>query len=264
MPVSPITAFALLARSPDEVLELDALCVAIARMGRPDLELPAIRAQLDALALEVDVDPAAPPDRLARSFQQAMSGQLRLTGSHTNWRDPRSSFIDVVLERRNGLPILLSTLWVLLGQRLGVPIKGVGWPGQFLVCLDAPGARIYLDPYADGRVRQPADLLAEAGPGARPYLNPISTRAIGLRMLINLKHLWVDSEDWGQALGAIDRILLLSGEDPLQLRDRGLVALHLGRTAEAARDLRRYLSLHPEAEDQPQVRHILERLGAKT
>lgn len=259
MAISPITEFALLARMPDAVLDLEALSIAIARMGNASIDATQIHAQLNAMAEEVseDIDPQAAPDRLAAMLRYAFHERLGLGGGQTDWKDPTNSFIDVVLSRRAGLPILLSVIWILLGKRLNIPIKGISWPGQFLVCLDMPGTRIYMDPYNNGQRREAADMLAEAGPGSRPFLNPVQTRAIGLRMLSNLKHLWIEQEDWPHVLAVIDRILLWSGEEANQLRDRGLVALRLGRQNEAQRDLQRYIQLSPQASDLAKVQQIL-------
>lgn len=262
--LSPLTEFALLARAHDDVLDLERLAVAIARMGTPALDGAAVSRTLDDLASLVadDVPRSASPDRTATALRDAIAGRLGFRGDPTADRSAEDSYLDVVLAHRRGLPILLSVVWILLGQRLGVPIAGVNYPGHFLVCLDAPGARVFLDPFHAGAAREGSELLARVGgrPADRKLLEPCGTRPIVARMLANLKNLWVDQQDYGNALGAIDRILLVSGEVPSELRDRGLVCLHLHRPAEARRDFERYLKIRPEADDRPVVEALLTRI----
>lgn len=261
--LSPLTDFALAARAHDDVLDLERLAVGIARMGTPDLDAAVVRAALDGVAARVDdrVERGAPPDRLARQLREVLVGELGFCGDREAPRDARDSFLDAVLERRRGLPILLSVVWILVGERLGLPIRGVNFPGHFLVCLDARGARIYLDPFHGGVTREAGDLLGRLGPRAdRSVLEPCGVRPIVTRMLANLKNLWVDAQDYPSALGAVDRMLLVGGETPTELRDRGLICLHLDRPSEAARDFRRYLKVAPEADDRAVVEALLARI----
>jgi regulator of sirC expression with transglutaminase-like and TPR domain len=266
--LSPLTDFALAARAHDDALDLEALCVGIARMARPDVDAATVAAQLDALAAAIaeDVDPSLPPDRLAARLTHTIGGTLDFRGDTSLVPSADSSFLDRVIESRRGLPILLSVVWILLGKRLGVPIAGVSYPGHFLVCLDAPGARIFLDPFGAGRERDAGELLARLGNmgGDRKLLEPCGIRAIVTRMLVNLKNLWVDRNDYTNALAAVDRILLVAGELPLELRDRGLICLHLERPAEAGRDFKRYLKVRPDAEDRPVIEALLERIEGAT
>lgn len=263
-PLSPLTEFALLARMPDDALDLERLAVAIARMGDPGVDAAAVARTLDDLAARIDdaVDRGA-PDRLAASLARAIVGTLGFQGSQDVFGDADASFLDRVLERRTGLPILLAVVWILLGKRLGVPIAGVNFPGHFLACVDAPGARIYVDPFRGGATVDVRTLLERLGPShdARAALEPAGTRAVVVRMLVNLKHLWVDRRELERALGAVDRILLVGGELPPHLRDRGLLSLRLERTAEGVRDLRRYLALAPGAPDRDAIEGILARHG---
>ncbi len=161
--VSPKTRFALLARMPDEVLRLEALCVAIAQIDDPSASEAQVALTLDALARQIEdqVDPNAPPDRLARQLGEAMHATLGFSGDGVDWKDAASSFLPRVLARRRGLPILLGAVWMLVGERVGVRVSGINWPGRFLVSIDRPGARVFVDPFQDGRVRHVEDLITE-------------------------------------------------------------------------------------------------------
>ncbi|MDP2312548.1 MAG: transglutaminase-like domain-containing protein [Pseudomonadota bacterium] len=259
---SPLTEFALLARAPDEALDLERLSSCIARIGTPALDAAALGGTLDRLAEQVadDVHPGSPPDELVAALARTIGGRLGFRGTPDVFNGPEGSFLDKVVERRTGLPILLAVVWILLGKRLGVPIVGIGYPGHFLVGLELPGARLYVDPFAGGEPREAVDLLARLPPGAgRNLLDPSPTRAILTRVLTNLKHLWVGAGAHEAALGAVDRLLLLGGEVPGELRDRGLLALRLARTTEGRRDLERYLAIAADAPDRADVERILGR-----
>lgn len=266
MGLSPITEFALLARRPDEALDLESLALAVARMGRPTLDVAAVAAGLDALAASVAdaVDPAAPPDRLAAALTAQIGGTLGFQGDPAVYATADGSFLDQVIERRRGLPILLAVVWILLGRRLGVPVAGVNFPGHFLACIDAPGARVYVDPYQGGQPVEVRSLLLRLGSGqdARAALAPAEVRPIVARILLNLKNLWIDQDQHELALGAVDRILLVAGERPSEVRDRGLLCLHLDRAGEGLRDLRRYLAVRPDAPDRDAIEQLIVRHGA--
>ena len=201
---------------------------------------------------------------IAARLAHAFAGELDFRGDPSRPPTPEASFLDRVVETRRGLPILLSVVWILLGRRLGVPVAGINYPGHFLVCLDAPGARIFLDPFRGGVVRDAGELLARLGPQSpdRKLLEPCGVRPIVTRILVNLKNLWVDRNDYANALAAVDRILLVGGEVPTELRDRGLICLHLERPTEAGRDFRRYLKVRPDAEDRPVIEALLQRIEA--
>lgn len=273
MRLSGAARFAIAARSPDEVLDLEELAIGVAAMGNPTLDFAAVSASLDALAAQIidDVSPASPPDLLASQLASAIGGKLDFHGDASVFDDPGSSFLDVVLERRRGLPILVSVVWMLLGQRMGVPIAGVGYPGHFIACIDRPGARVYVDPFHRGNPLEARDLMerlpsiprgVQASDAARRFLEPTPTRAVITRMLTNVKNLWIDRDEHANALQAVDRILLIGGEQSSEIRDRALLLLHLQRPAEAARDLRRYLTIDPEAADRDVVQQLLQRTEA--
>ncbi len=260
---SPLTEFALLARVPDEALDLERLALSVARLGNPGLDPAAVSAELDQLAERVadEVTPSMPPDRLAAGLARVIGGTLGFRGAPEVFAGPEGSYLDRVLERRAGLPILLAIVWMRLGARVGVPISGIGYPGHFLARLDLPGAPLYVDPFAGGALADAGDLLARLPDGApRSLIEPSPTRAIVTRVLTNLKHLHVDRAEHDSALAIVDRLLLLVGEVPAELRDRGLLLLRLDRAAEGVRDLDRYLALAPDAADRGAVEGVLARV----
>ncbi|MFI5317628.1 MAG: SirB1 family protein [Myxococcota bacterium] len=176
--------------------------------------------------------------------------ELGFAGNRDDYYDARNSFLNEVLERRSGIPITLAIVYVWIARRLGLPAEGVGLPGHFLVRLAGPD-EILIDPFAGAvvtRAECEARLRAAAGADVRldeRMLEPAPARQILARVLRNLKQIWLAREDWQRALDCAERILILTPDSPLELRDRGLLFARLECFAAAEADLRKFLALAP-------------------
>ncbi len=184
-------------------------------------------------------------------------------GNQEQYDDLRNSFLDQVLLRRRGLPITLSILYVEIARQLGLEAYGVGFPGHFLakvVGLGEATPELIVDPFF-GRVLSLEDcmerLRAAAGehvPFDPHWVRPATAREIWVRMLNNLKLLYLRQGDGLSALGCFDRILLLEPAAAHELRDRGLLLERLDCLHAAIEDLSAYLELEPRSEDAPAIR----------
>jgi regulator of sirC expression with transglutaminase-like and TPR domain len=274
-------AFIHAATADEPGLARSALC--FARIGYPNLDPAPYLARLDemggvardlvAAASEGDDPRRARAAALTRYFYD----DLGFVGDREHYEDPRNSLLNVVLDRRAGIPISLAVVLIEIGARAGVPLEGVNFPGHFLVRLPAePGnARagdILLDPFHDGAAVTQADcrqLLrrhvgehATLGPG---MLATASRRDMLLRMLLNLKRAYVRMRSFPQARLATELLLALDPGALNELRDRGLLAYHLEDFPSALRDLQSYLQLvaPPEDEDEQQeLKQIWEHVKA--
>ena len=267
----PREQFAALARLPDPKLDVALAALWIAAEEYPSLDPVTQLARLDALAAT-----AAPalegawddPERAERLLH-FLHDEQGFVGNESGYDDPRNSFLNEVLERRTGIPITLSLVLVEVARRSGVPLRGVSFPGHFLVKLEGPQLRV-LDPF-HGRVLELSDcrarLHAAFGVDAvfRPelHLRSATPREILVRMLTNLKHLYLRARDFGRTLACCERILLLAPDAPLELRDRGLVYERLECFAAAAHDLERFLEAAPDDESAPAIRERLLALRAR-
>jgi len=266
----PREQFAELARLPDAKLDTALAALWIAAEEYPSLDPQVTLARLDALA-------AAAAPRLGEASDDAERAERLLRFLHTeqgfvgnekSYDDPHNSFLNVVLERRTGIPITLSLVLVEVARRTGLPLRGVCFPGHFLVKLEQPQLRV-LDPF-HGRILELSDcrarLHAALGQDAvfRPdlHLRAATPREILVRMLTNLKHLYLRARDFGRTLACCERILLLLPDAPLELRDRGLVYERLECVAAAAHDFERFLQFAPDDESAPAIRERLRALRA--
>jgi regulator of sirC expression with transglutaminase-like and TPR domain len=215
----------------------------------------------ERLTPEMDVD------RAAAAVARFLFEEEGFRGNVEDYYDPRNSFLDDVLDRRLGIPITLSIVYVAVAARAGLEAAGVGLPGHFVVRAERRGRHRLLDPFHGGALLDRADCEALVGrvrPGGGPldprWLAPVTPRQIFIRMLTNLKAVYSALGDWGRALAAADRILLLAPDAAEELRDRGMLHARLGQGPAAVRDWEAYLQRAPEASDARQVRDRLRAL----
>jgi len=187
-----------------------------------------------------------------------------LRGNTGAYYDPRNSFLNDVMDRRLGIPATLSIVFLEVGWRLGLPISGVNFPGHFLVRYDGEAVKLLVDPFQAGEIRfedEAQELLDRVYGGQvrlqQSFLRPVSRKDILVRLLANLKSIYQNARDDAKALTAVERILLIRPEAPDEVRDRGFLLARVGRGAEAAADLRRYLDAVPHAADAERVRMML-------
>ncbi len=253
----------------------------VARDAYPELPISDVVDALDELTrpLERHALHRVPVDDAARAIAQHLYGVHRFRGNEADYGDPRNSYLNDVLTRKLGLPITLAVVVLGVARRLGVPARGVSFPGHFLVRFDLQPGRaaspagaspLVIDPFRDGRalgVEELTRLLRRAaGPHAHlqaEHLEPASTRAIVVRMLQNVKAAHVARGDLPRALVAATRICTLVPREASAIRDRGVLQAQLGAPLAARADLVRYLELSPKAGDASNIRKILETLPAK-
>jgi regulator of sirC expression with transglutaminase-like and TPR domain len=257
----------------DDELPLLGTALLIARDEYPDLDAASYSAQVDTYAtalrpqLERDIDL---PARLT-AINKYLFEEVGYAGNNAQYDDPRNSYMNDVVDRKLGIPISLAVIQIEVTRRLGMPLDGISFPGHFLVRLPVDDGILVLDPYNKGRPVSAEELRERASPhlgGHAPddqqllqILAPATHRMILMRMLRNLKGLYLERGDWERVARTADRLLKLSPDTAEALRERGLAYRELGYTKGAREDLARYLQLLPEADDLDAVRAALIDLG---
>ena len=257
----------------DDELPLLGTALLIARDEYPDLDAARYWAQVDTYAtalrpqLERDIDL---PARLT-AINKYLFDEIGFAGNNVQYDDPRNSYLNQVVDRKLGIPISLAVIQIEVTRRLGMPLDGISFPGHFLVRLPVDDGILVLDPYNKGRPVSAEELRERASPhlgGHAPddqqllqILAPATHRMILMRMLRNLKGLYLEQGDWARVARTADRLLKLSPDTAEALRDRGLAYRELGHAQGARDDLARYLQLLPEADDLDAVRSVLIDLG---
>lgn len=195
----------------------------------------------------------------------------RFVGNREKYEDPRNSCLNEVLERRTGIPITLSLVYMEVAQRAGLHVDGINFPGHFLVrCPDAgsnAGSGLIIDPFHGGALLSEHDcrLLLQRHVGSevafdKTLLAPATQSQIIVRMLLNLKRIYVHMRSFPQARDVTELLLALTPSALSELRDRGLLAYHLNDLAGALRDLQTYLKLSSMSEMDAEARQEHEQI----
>ena len=259
-------AFADLMGRDDEDLELDRAALLFAAVEYPDLDVEAGIQELDHLAdlLQPRLTGLRGPEQVIRVVADFLHGELGFGGNPDAYYDPRNSYLNEVLERRLGIPISLSAVYLEIGRRLGLPFEGVGMPGHFLVRYRDPSSPVLVDPFAGGTIVGEAECEARLrglyGPGVelRPsMLATVGTRAIVFRMLNNLKGIYASQGEWPRVVRTIDLMLAAQPGASSEYRDRGAAHLRTGDLRRARADFEHYLLNAAEITDAASVREQL-------
>ncbi|MGE0870928.1 MAG: SirB1 family protein [Kofleriaceae bacterium] len=214
---------------------LDQAALLIGAWDYPDRDLALYCEQLDEIAERAAPDVANADDGAARAH--AISGylfdRLGFCGNTSDYYDPRNSFLCEVLDRRTGIPISLSVLYLEVARRLGVLAQGVNFPGHFLVRVAIEDAWLFLDPFSGGRVLSSSDLesLLKKTTSPDAVLEPsviaaASKRQIVSRILVNLAGIYGRNGDLPRSLDVLERLALVEpsnsriARDLEQLRER--------------------------------------------
>ena len=250
--------FERLVKRPEATFDLARAALLIAAESNPNMDVDQTLHTLDTWADELRkrIDPEWNNLQKLARLRNFLFEDLRFRGDQEDYYSPSNSMLNEVMERRLGIPITLSIVFMELGWRLGIPFEGVGFPGHFLVRLTGEPRDLLLDPYRDGMSVHEEDchrMLREISGGKielrDEHLNSISKRDMITRLLLNLKGAYLRADDDEGALAAVDRLLVMRPDDLDEVRDRGLLLYRLQRYWEALQTLEGYLAARPEAPD---------------
>jgi regulator of sirC expression with transglutaminase-like and TPR domain len=244
-------------RRPASEIELAQAALLYARDAYPDLDPALYLTQLDEWAEDVRSDIARSLDPIA-ALNSFLFDELHFQGNRRFYGDPRNSYLNEVIDRRLGLPITLSVVYLEIARRVGVPVEGVGLPGHFIVQhLDRNSAR-YIDPFHHGRLLSIEDcrnLVVDLSNGALEFqltmLEPVDALHMLTRMLTNLKNAYVQEQQLEQAVPVVERLLDLVPDEPTHLRDLGLLHYQLDHYGPALQALQHYVAIVGAASDNP-------------
>ena len=182
-------------------------------------------------------------------------GELGFHGNETDFFDPLNSCLNQVLERRTGIPITLSVMYMEIARRLRMPVYGIGLPRHFVLEFNDGNYSTFIDPFHGGCRITPRDCYALAGSQvADPsLLRRVTPKQIVMRMLQNLDRVYMRQRNFAKSVATLDLMIFGAPETAAWYKRRGLLSLELGRYHSAQNDLRHYLALEPEASDRPEI-----------
>jgi regulator of sirC expression with transglutaminase-like and TPR domain len=254
----PYRDFRLAVGRPDKGIDLGRAALAMASCDYPDLDVGAYLLHIHQLAAAVTVRLGTEPDvyRSIAALNYVLFQERGFHGNRENYFDPKNSFLNEVLDRKVGIPISLSVLYIEVAQRIGLPLHGVGFPGHFLVKYAGDNEEILIDPFNRGEIRSQESLetILHRSYGGRiafdtEFVEAIPKKQILRRMLNNLKIIYLKEGNLIKALSVVERLNVLDPTSAEDIRDRGLIYLQLECFKQALEDLKSYLRLKPHAED---------------
>ena len=214
---------------PENRLDLARTALLIASEAYPGLDILRYVAKLEVMAAAVRpaVTTTDDPALKIESLNAYLFEERGFRGNAEEYYDPRNSFLNDVIDRRLGIPITLSVIYMEVGRRVGMPLQGVGMPGHFIMKYAEPAGDIYIDAFNKGRIlsRQACEellqqLYGEPVPFQETFLAPVSKKQILARMLMNLKAIYIHTKDYLQALSVVERLLIIQPDVEQEVKDR--------------------------------------------
>jgi regulator of sirC expression with transglutaminase-like and TPR domain len=252
----------------DEAIDLTSAALEIARTEYPSLDCGQYLSRLQDLAERAreSIRPNPTAREAITVLNRVLFEEEGIRGNRDDYYDPRNSFLNDVLDRKLGIPITLSMIYMDVAHRIGFPLVGVGMPGHFLLKhYDVVAGEMIIDPFNRGRIltevecqRRLLEIYGEEASLQPEFLRPVTHRQILRRLLNNLRQIYFTQRNFQKGLTVLDLLLAIPPRQPELLRERALVRLNLDQYLGAAQDLGQYLKLVPEAEDAEDVRETLE------
>jgi regulator of sirC expression with transglutaminase-like and TPR domain len=248
---------------PEDKIDLCRAALTVALTDYPDLDIGAYLGRIDQLAVEVMRRSDSDDDvyHSIAALNQVLFRQHGFRGNRGDYYNPKNSFLNDVIDRKTGIPITLSVLYIEVARRIGIALDGVGFPGHFLVKYGRGHEQIFIDPFDQGEIKSPEELsrildhLSGRKVALKPqFLESTSNKQILKRILMNLKAIYLRNHALGEALSVLDRLIILDPAAAEEIRDRGAVYLQLECFSQAREDFESYLRLAPNARDAAAIR----------
>lgn len=259
---TPLEYFSALVHSDADFPLLEA-AISLAQDEYPDLSVQQVLGDVDQLLARLKrrlPEDAGSLQRL-RALNQFVYRDLNFGGNFNNFMDPDNSYVHVALRTRLAIPISLAVIWLELAQGIGLKVRGISFPGHFMVKVNLTEGQVVIDPLT-GKSLSREELSERLAPfhdisgfdddqelPLGLYLQAAPPRDIIARMLFNLKDIHAAQEDWPRLISVLDRLIVLLPEAWPEYRDRGLAHAEAGHPGHALEDLETYLANATEIGD---------------
>jgi regulator of sirC expression with transglutaminase-like and TPR domain len=252
----------------DHDVDLFGASLIISRLGGHRVDPHRTARQIDLIA-EAALEHAGPkptPDALAHAIDYQLFSACGFRGDSEHFNDPRNSYLDLVVDRKLGIPISLSLLYMEVAQRIGLQCDGVGYPGHFIVRIGDAADPVFVDPFQQGARIDREELLSRLRAhrlgGANPeiFLSAVTRRQILQRMLNNLLMIFREQRDLDRWYSVLELQICLEPWNANLVGERGMLHYRLGRTEEALVDLEAYVSASDRPAASPGALRLLDQL----
>nr|AIE98390.1 hypothetical protein [uncultured marine thaumarchaeote KM3_05_G02]AIF06719.1 hypothetical protein [uncultured marine thaumarchaeote KM3_195_B03] len=219
-------------------------------------------------SLKIKIGEVKNPTYLISVLNEYLFDELGFHGAEEDYYDPVNSFLNVVLDKKTGIPITLSILYSEVAKHIGLDLRIVGFPGHVIIKYKK---EMILDPFYRGRLLTIEDLekilnrnFGEDVEFVPEYLNEATTEQLLTRLLRNLKNAYTQSYAYDNAMKCTDMILGMQPESPEEIRDKGILEERLLRYDKALPLLNKYLELEPEADDADFILELIKSVREKS
>jgi regulator of sirC expression with transglutaminase-like and TPR domain len=274
---TPLEYFSALVHSDADFPLLEA-AISLAQDEYPDLSVQQVLGDVDQLLarLKRRLPEDAGSLQKLRILNQFVYRDLHFGGNFNNFMDPDNSYVHVVLRTRLAIPISLAVIWLELAQGIGLKVRGISFPGHFMVKVNLTEGQVVIDPLS-GKSLSREELSERLAPFQDAagldddqelplglYLQAAPPRDIIARMLFNLKDIHAAQEDWPRLITGLDRLIVLLPQAWPEYRDRGLAHAEAGHPGHALEDLETYLANATEIGDRRAIAARVDELRRAT
>ena len=207
------------------------------------------------------------PTYLISMLNEHLFENLGFGGDDDDYYNPKNNFLNEVIDKKLGLPITMSILYVEIAKFMGLELKIVGFPSHILVKYNE---EMILDPFYDGRLldvddlQEILDMNFDGQLEFQPeFLDEVDTEQILVRMTRNLKNSYVQSFVYDKALRCTNMVLAIEPESPEDIRDKGILEERLLNSEAALKYLNKYLEINPNAEDVDFILELIRNIKTK-
>lgn len=207
------------------------------------------------------------PETQVAALKHILADQYGYKGDDENYDDIQNADLIDVIERRKGMPITLSILYILVAQAQGWDVAGLNLPGHFIVRIDKDGHRVIFDPFNRCAILNAPELRQllkkTMGPDAElsaSYYEPVTARQILVRLQNNVKIRLIETEDYEGALRAVETMRAIDPQEYRLLLDEGVLCARTGRAQAAMIALEGYIKQAPNDRDRYDAQVLLDHI----
>jgi regulator of sirC expression with transglutaminase-like and TPR domain len=247
-------------------------------LAYPELNIESTLQQIDDLSKELSQKVRDPnrlrPTQLIEEINDFLFNKVKFKPNAHDYYNPANNYLNIVLERRTGIPITLSIIYMRIASVLDFTLFPVNFPAHFLVkyVLDDQSAEIVIDPFNMGRIMDDyslKELLERSYPRqnmalTRALLSNATASQVIVRLLNNLKNSFYESDELERAELANEMIISIDETNPFSIRDKGMIFLKRGQQLEALATLSRYLEMHPETNDADTILELIRQIRSQS
>lgn len=253
----------------DDEIPLFKTALGIALIEFPNLSLEEYEAKLAAIVegARSRAEKAGSVKEKIMLLNKYLFEELGFKGNSEDYYNPSNSLLNQVIDRRTGIPITISVIYLESAWSLRIDAYGIGFPGHFIIGYNTGKEIYYIDPFNGGKHldRKGMQRILDRIHDGRllfedSFLKPVSRRMILVRMLNNLRLIYLENKDLSKALQVLECICLLTPDSATEIRDKGVLNYQLQNYQEAAEDLSHYLTLSPHASDTLLIRQTLQHI----